>query len=51
MASSVMKDGTESHHIFIDVDMQVAHDPSHLLAEVGSSIPMDSRGWTKELGD
>ena len=46
MASLVMKDGTESHHIFIDVDRQAVHDPAHLSAEVNSSIPMDSRGWT-----
>ena len=51
MASPIMKDGTESHHIFIDVDRQVVHDPAHPSAEAGSGIPMDSRGWTKELGD
>ena len=51
MASPIMRDGTVSHHIFIDVDRQVAHDPAHPSAEVGSGMLMDSRGWTKQLGD
>lgn len=51
MASPIMRGGTVSHHIFIDVDRQVVHDPAHPSAEVGSGIPVDSRGWTKQLGD
>ena len=51
VASPNMRDGTVSHHIFIDVDRQVVHDPAHPSAEVGSGIPMDNRGWTKQLGD
>ena len=51
MASPIMRDGTVSHHIFIDVDSQVVHDRAHPSAEVGSDIPMDNRGRTKQLGD
>ena len=42
MVSPTMRDGTVSHHIFIDVDRQVVHDPAHPSAEVGSGIPMDN---------
>ena len=49
--SPIMRDGTDSHHIFIDVDRQVVHDPARPSAEVGSGTPMDNRGWTKQLGD
>ena len=44
MASPIMRDGTVSHHIFIDVDRQVVHDPAHPSAEAVSDIPMDNRG-------
>jgi hypothetical protein len=51
MASPIMTDGTNSHHIFIDIDRQLVHDPAHPSATTGSGIPMDNRGWVKQLGD
>ena len=42
VASPIMRDKAAPHHIIIDGDVQVVHDPTHPSTEVCSGIPMDN---------